>query len=588
MKNTLLLSLGHNSSAIFVDSETKKVIAYEQERIDKIKSSSAFPKGAIEEIIKNVGINKLHGANVCITHWYDNLTYTSVESDLKYNDNEYLKMLQGFGCTIVTHTPQFTHHDAHAWSVASFFKYHFLSGTCAGYNGKIHIIVADGFGNKEEVVSVYELDFDEVTLEMSVKNVKKVYGYKNSLGLMYQYATSFVGMKENQDEYKFLGYESHIKEFFSEKDITTIDLYVNDLVLRYNKLSYDTHTEPSLNNEFINVDSLNKVKAMFHREFELLTNSFGITDKTDFKTRVLVGYFIQQIVEKIITGIVYKLDIKNLIVAGGLFYNVKLNNKILKHTDGLFCAMPLAGDQGASIGFYEKNFSNFPWSDKLLWGKRDVSLKTFEDTLGNLPNTYHFTDKEECAYFIAEKIINGEIVNLIQNKMEFGPRALCNTSSLFMPQQKLAETNNALNNRNEVMPLAPVMLKDNVEFFFGLDLPIRVIGSDEYMIVTYDYCQNSFYELYQGVMHKYPTEEKYSGRPQAITEDSLIKTLLEKMDIWNVKCLVNTSYNYHGFPIAYTLSDVTETHKRQLENKEATDNMLVKKVSINVVVYEEQ
>ena len=35
MKNNLLLSLGHNSSAIFIDSETKEVTAYEQERLDK-------------------------------------------------------------------------------------------------------------------------------------------------------------------------------------------------------------------------------------------------------------------------------------------------------------------------------------------------------------------------------------------------------------------------------------------------------------------------------------------------------------------------------------------------------------------------
>ena len=66
--------------------------------------------------------------------------------------------------------------------------------------------MSDGFGNKEEVLSLYEMNGSKL------EKILRIYGYEHSMGLMYQYATSFCGMKENEDEYKFLGYESHVGE----------------------------------------------------------------------------------------------------------------------------------------------------------------------------------------------------------------------------------------------------------------------------------------------------------------------------------------------------------------------------------------
>ena len=51
MDKYLLISLGHNASAIFTSKNV--TIGYEQERLDGIKSSSQFPYDAISEIIKS-------------------------------------------------------------------------------------------------------------------------------------------------------------------------------------------------------------------------------------------------------------------------------------------------------------------------------------------------------------------------------------------------------------------------------------------------------------------------------------------------------------------------------------------------------
>ena len=58
------------------------------------------------------------------------------------------------------------------------------------------------------------------------------------------------------------------------------------------------------------------------------------------------------------------------------------------------------------------------------------------------------------------------MVNIVTNRMEFGPRALLSTSTLFLPTKENAEKNNRMNGRNEVMPFAPVCLEKELTNLF--------------------------------------------------------------------------------------------------------------------------
>ncbi|MBR6907817.1 hypothetical protein IKN40_04955, partial [bacterium] len=69
MDKSLLLTLGHNSSAIFIDDNC--VIGYEEERLTGIKADSQFPNNAIAEIIRNKGIKNVKGCKIYISHWFD-------------------------------------------------------------------------------------------------------------------------------------------------------------------------------------------------------------------------------------------------------------------------------------------------------------------------------------------------------------------------------------------------------------------------------------------------------------------------------------------------------------------------------------
>lgn len=573
---SLLLSLGHNSSAIFVDVENSILIGYEQERLDGIKSSSRYPHDAISEIIKNVGMTAIKGCEVFVSHWFDS---NVIPYNTKYMTQLDYDNLKSFASSVSFTNDYFTHHDAHAHSAYGFYKHHFQLNHYKYAGDKFtHVIVADGFGTNQEVLSIY---CDQPDGEIYLK--KRIYGYQYSLGLMYQYATSFCGMKENQDEYKFLGYEPLIETAFPADEHDEYIHGLNHLVREnvYNLLKgLLTETSQACTEKPkkypIDIDSLRDVKQKWFSTFTDVINSCNIQlrESTGEKSRIVIAYFIQQSIEMYFKQLVAEYKIHNAVLAGGLFYNVKLNNVILKAVPGLFSVMPLAGDQGAAIGMYQRLYNNYNF-ESLSIGKRN--LNEFDKIKDRNVKVIDIEDGDTYDYavrFVSGFIMAGKIVNIVIGNMEFGPRALCNTSSLFMPTTKLVALNNRLNRRNEVMPCAPVIKEENAKLFFDIDELERVVGSDKYMICTHDYIVDTesiseFYRNYGGVAHKKTmVDDVYTGRPQLVKRGSFIWDVLnyiESCDFNNAKCIVNTSFNAHGRPIVFDVMDIIHNFRFQCD-----------------------
>ena len=569
---SLLLTLGHNSSAIFVPENGGTPIGYEEERLTGIKSDSQFPTDAIHEIARNVGIKNMKGCKIFISHWFDFIDDVMPNKYITQTDIDNLKEISN---DIVFVSPGFTHHDAHAYAGKAFFNYHFNKLNKSFGNSRnddrVNIIVADGFGNDGEVLSVYEIP--HYNNRSTPLLVHRTYGYKNSIGLMYQYATSYVGMKENQDEYKFLGYEAHIDEYLTKWQIGILDEYIKNLTNVLwdgfnNCTSKSNYTQTKY---LINFDSLKETKEYFHSIFKEAYDTVWKSDNrakyskedNEFIQRCIVAYYLQQTVEQFFGKVIEKFNMKNVIVVGGSFYNVKLNNYIFEHTDGYYCAMPLAGDQGAAIGLYDYytgeqfNFETLCIGKRNFYGAEKIFKKNFY---------YEATD--ELAKEIARKIADGYIVDLVHGSMEFGPRALMHTSSLFIPTVENTAQNNSNNLRNEVMPCAPVLQYSNAVELFGKASIDRVIGSDEFMILTHTY-QRGYSELYGGVMHKIVLKDGYSGRPQIVREGTFEEKILKYVEeLCDIKCLVNTSYNKHGTPILFTMKQIKDDYNFQVEHSQ--------------------
>lgn len=566
---SLLLTLGHNSSAIFVPENGGTPIGYEQERLSGIKADSQFPNDAINEIVKNVGLKQMKGCKIYISDWFD---FNGKTLPNKYITSTDLENLKEISNDITFLSDKFTHHDAHAYSGKAFFNYHFNKKFGKFINGdKVHILVADGFGNNGEVLSVYEIE--HYMKDNTPKLVHRVYGYKNSIGLMYQYATSYVGMKENQDEYKFLGYEAHIDEYLTENQIAVLKQYIYKLSeTLFN--NFERCTSPknyTVTDYLINYDSLKETKEYFYNIFKEAYNDVWTKEyreryskeENEFIQRTIVAFYLQQTVESFFSRVIAKFNIENVIVCGGSFYNVKLNNSIFENIKGYFCAMPLAGDQGAAIGMYDRyeqeqfNFETLCIGTRNFYGAEKVFKKNF-----------YKEATDELAEEIARKIADGYIVDLVHGAMEFGPRALMHTSSLFIPTVQNTAQNNSNNLRNEVMPCAPVLLKKNADILFDAKQNDRVVGSDEFMILTHTY-QRGFCELYGGVMHKITLKDGYSGRPQIVREGTFEELILQKLEkLCDIKCIVNTSFNKHGTPILFNMKQIKDDFNFTVEHSQ--------------------
>lgn len=566
-KTALMITLGHNSSAVYYDG--KSAIGYEEERLNRVKSSSAYPRLSIEEIEKNVKIAP--GSHVFVSHWFDKFDFDRTTN--KYFDKEHFdSLVEKYSLKKVLLSDEFTHHDAHAWSAISFMrdKWKPEHAKLVSPGDKLHVIAADGFGNSQEVLSVYELPLDDSSAKPRL--VERFRGYDYSLGLMYQYATSYCGMKENQDEYKFLGYETHVSSVLSSDSLNKLRYLAR---IKASSFFESMVANPDIRpngwktDGLANLDVLSATKRSWREHFDKVVAEVA-PGTSGRNLRIVVGHYIQELIEGVLLKVVERHSVKHLALSGGIFYNVKLNNRALNKVSGLFSVVPLAGDQGCGVGMYEAHVGGFRWGD-LKWGVRpefkDWRSKASASDLskyGAHIKYYSASQRSEAVADTVDALERNELVNVVKSRMEFGPRALCSTTTLAIPLSSNVEIINDINERDTVMPMAPVMLRDAVSTFFDSSYSNRVVGSDRFMILTYNYVSPDLAK-HGGVCHKYPDVDVWSGRPQLIDpEDTFMTSVLSGIRKKS-EALINTSFNAHGRPIVYDLDSVLDSFKFEFD-----------------------
>ena len=497
---SLVLTLGHNSSAILVE-DGIILAGYEEERLSGIKSDSAFPIRAIMRLQELYQLPKT--INICVSHWFLD---GRLPDRNKYWDSDYLHTQFPNAELLSLDRKNFTHHDAHMESAEVFAGDDFPQDH--------HVFVVDGFGTQGECISVYhKVSGCEPTL------IHRVHGFHKSVGLLYQYATDYCGMKMHQDEWKMLGYEVHV----GGSEARRLDQLVIESL-------------PKIDSSEIESD-LGDLVQVKDDVFRILQ---GVAE--DYRPQI--AYFVQRFTEQVLQRLFQMILPTNLIVVGGCFYNVKVNSMLADMTPGKFCAMPLAGDQGAGLGVYQHYFHDLKWPGHLFWGNRDRM---------SLGETRGFKSGDVDA--VARELDLYNIVNVIRGPMEFGPRALCNTSTLALPPTTYnVDVINQMNGRDTVMPMALVVTEDQANNLFE-DVD-KIHRSLEYMIVTRRFRPGKQISL-EGGAHHYPLTGEWTCRPQ-ITKDPFMLELLRKFGP-----LINTSANVHGQPIVWNQKQIEFMHEFQ-------------------------
>jgi carbamoyltransferase len=237
---------------------------------------------------------------------------------------------------------------------------------------------------------------------------------------------------------------------------------------------------------------------------------------------------------------------RNLTCAGGVFLNVKLNQRIWEsgRVDRQWI-YPNAGDSGLAVGaalyaYYQANPSAPIGSvDNLYWGP-EYSDKEIESVLKL--RQLHYRRVDNVEEFVARQLADNKIVAWFQGRMESGPRALGNRSILMSSNRK--ENKDIINARvkfrEAFRPFCPSLLWENRHDYLEK-------ARDEFFMITSFTCTDHKRDKVPAVVHADATL-----RPQTVQKSFNPRywTLINEFGKLTGEPLVlNTSLNIMSEPV---------------------------------------
>jgi carbamoyltransferase len=340
--------------------------------------------------------------------------------------------------------------------------------------------------------------------------------------------------------------------------------------------------------QFVSIKSGNVKILNVHKLKDIVVgkvaSKFGLTLKTKMQLNQIIdlaesktvnyadlAFAVQFILEKSVLELVsYWIDetgISDLSLAGGVFANVKLNQRISEFEKVSDVQIfPNMGDGGIAVGGIwsqlakRGQLSQGPLFPDMYLSPENQAEDEFElRKLGSDPVLRIETlSNETLPRDVAKSVSDGFIVAFHTGQMEFGPRALGNRSLLIDPRRgDLVSIVNKRLKRTEFMPFAPIVLEEKFHEYF-MKSNEQSMTPFHYMTMTCN-VKKEYWEKIPAVTHKDGT-----ARPQTINRETnrvVHEVILEFSKLTGLYLLVNTSLNIHEEPINYSLNDSVKALK---------------------------
>ena len=268
---------------------------------------------------------------------------------------------------------------------------------------------------------------------------------------------------------------------------------------------------------------------------------------------------LEEVMVELISNALNKTGLDKVVLAGGVFANVLLNQKIrqLPKVEDIY-VFPAMSDGGLALGaaFFllskikrKRGTKLLPKNFGMVYFGPSYSKKEIEEALKI--NKIVYKKLAEPAKEIAKLIYGNKIVAFYTGRMEYGPRALGNRSIIYAPIDTTA--NDWLNkklNRSEFMPFAPVTMIEHIkENYIGItNDPLAA----KYMTITYN-CADKMKKEAPACVHLDGT-----ARPQVIKREDnpyYYDIINEYYKLSGIPTLINTSFNMHEEPIVASPDD---------------------------------
>tara|TARA_Y100000768_G_C23988553_1_gene690540 strand:+ start:368 stop:2173 length:1806 start_codon:yes stop_codon:yes gene_type:complete len=570
--NVLGINFGHDSAACLI-MDGNIINAIEEEKISRKKQNYGWPEKAIEIILsqnnlspkdidfisfgthsyKMIGKNEIkHRFNKKISYKYLEIfdrifSYFFHKNSRISSKNKFIfkdeLIKKGFKNIPIEF---YNHHLCHAIS-ANF---------CAPFESDM-IITADGHGDG------HSFNF-YIPQALNLKCIKSN-DYTTSVGQFYSTITTLLGFRAGKHEGKITGLAAFGKKTDLIEKFNSLFKYEKDDITRYpfedsTMLLKNSKKYKNLSlSKKINLNEAENKKGSLYAKNSLLLLEW-LENSTKGSSKEDIAFACQKVSEEVILNeidLVFKKnfdkDIINVSLAGGVFANVRINQKIYErpYVKNIF-VQPAMGDSGLALGasiqtILKHDSDNYKRS-KIIF-KNSFHGPDFSSGLPQFINQYktkYNIEEMKCpAKTIAKHIFNNKIIGFWNGRMEWGPRALGSRSILLNTFDKnINDTLNKRLNRTEFMPFAPAVIDYMAKTYFpkyNKNNP-----SADYMTITYD-VDPKYHEELQAVVHVDGT-----SRPQIVRKETTpyyYDIINEFYKISGCGAIVNTSFNVHEEPI---------------------------------------
>tara|TARA_B100001248_G_C27391580_1_gene462691 strand:+ start:123 stop:1913 length:1791 start_codon:yes stop_codon:yes gene_type:complete len=586
------INVSHGASAsLMVNGEI--ILAFQEERFNKIKNFCGYPKISIEKCLDYVEKNKLIVEEASfstidniafpfkypvdnyfsINNWLDYyLGFYSREEKIKnarnhfqnlkkknklkdlYLDYNKIKKKNYFQNNQVFRNLQKKYlikQSRNKIRNIKFIDHHTCHAYYAAYAPNV----------KEDKIGILTLDSEGDGLNQTfwIFNKKKNYLKKINisdqcdLARIYRFVTLILKMKPNEHEFKVMGLAPYAKNEYSKKvynEVFKDILKVKNCRVVHNKRPKDLFS-------YI----YNKTQG--HR-FDNIAGAVQILVE-NISTELLI-----QINKK------YKLNVFS--ISGGVSMNIKMNMVLsnLNFIKNIYIA-PTGTDESLSIGacYFLNKENNKPIKNIYLGQKITENKLSKKMIISSLKNNKNFLIFENIRHKRIAKLINdGEIISIAYGREEFGARALGNRSIIANPSREgmVQKINDQIKNRDFWMPFALTILKEAHGKYI---INPKKISSD-FMTIGFK-TKTKYYNKIKNGTHAYDK----TVRPQILQKNfnnSYYSIIKEFYKISGIPAVLNTSLNLHGYPISSTLKDIIFTFENSdLKYLYIQDKYLIKK-----------
>lgn len=580
--------IGHNAS-VCVMRDGKIIAAASEERFNRIKNANMFPKQALSFCLKEANV-KPNEVGLYVRGFEQAEGYVSEGGQSKISIAPYIlgtiaETLSyafylfpsiGFFSRKVFNivykyisTPYFQRQFKISLSKyldidpdKILFANHHLCHAYAAYYGFVPVEKR----KNNFLVITFDGEGDGLcgTVNMIKKKTWRVIGKtvaSHSIAKFYEFITYYLGMKRNEHEYKVMGLAPYASMYEKQKVYPSF-------------MSLFTIHNLTIRARIPTGSLLHYFKThLFGKRFD------GVSGAAQDYVEDLICDFVRKCIQRT------KID--NIAVGGGLFMNVKVNQKIaeMKEVES-FYPCPSSGDESIIFGAAHYGYETLCKRMKISlqqyaienvylgseYSDREIKKCIDKDTNHK---KYSITKHKYIEDVIVKLLVNGYIVARFSGRMEWGARALGNRSILMDPSRLdlKQQLNVQVKSRDFWMPFAATILESHADIY--LHNPKKL--SSPFMMMTFDTHENKRSDIIAAI---HPHD--FTCRAQILREEdnqSYYKIIRSFQSSTGIGALLNTSFNYHGEPIVNTPQDALHTFQTTDLRYLALGSYLIKKKS---------